>query len=301
MNIPARSQFKAKHERKQSRKFVHNRRRRIIWGCTLGVISVTSWLFVTSALIHLAVFDIHEINIQGADGDITNTLQASAIQVIQGDYLGLFSKSSFFTYSKSAIEQALKKSDARVNDVIVSRRDFHSLDVMVHGKIPGAVVCTNLPNWNGSLLTFDSLDSCYLVDDTGFIFMKATTSSVDINRYYIPNLVDLTPSSSIIGTRAASTTMFRTLQSFYNSALLSGIDVKALLVKGAGEYELYAETKSGIVVIYFNEINGFENELTALVSFWNDVSQKARIKGEILQLDSIDLRYGSNVFYRVVK
>lgn len=301
MNIPARSQFKSKYTREQSKKFVNNRRKRIIWGCTLGVVAVISWLFAASTLTYLAVFNIQEINIKGADSDITNTLEAAAIQAIQGDYLGIFSKSNSLIYPREAIRQSLKDSDTRVSDVMTNRSSLHSLDIIVNEKTPVAVVCVNLPNWDGSLLTFDSLDSCYFVDDTSIAFMNATTSNADINRYYMPNIVNITSSASIIGMKVSSTTMFRTLQSFYNSARNYGIDVKALLVKSAGEYELYAGTKSGIIVIYFNEMNGLENELTALVSFWNDVSQKARGKGERLELDSIDLRYGSNVFYRIVK
>ncbi|MEK9177899.1 MAG: hypothetical protein AAB777_02130 [Patescibacteria group bacterium] len=301
MNIPARSQFKSKHTGEQSREFINNRRKRIIWGCALGVAVAVSWLFVASNLTHLAVFDIQAINIKGADSNINNALEAAVFQAIQGNYFGLFSKSNSFIYPKKAIRQSLENSDTRVNNVIVSRNGLHSLDITVNEKTPAAVFCVNLPNWDGTLLSFDSLDSCYLVDGTGLAFMNASTSHIGINRYYMPNIANNTLSAGIIGIRVASTTAFRALQSFYNSARNYGIDVRALLVKGAGEYELYAGTDSGVIVVYFNEINGLDNELTALISFWNDVSQKTNGKNGKMKLDSIDLRYGSNIFYRIVR
>jgi hypothetical protein len=301
MNIPVRGQFRLKHLKGQSRQFIHSRRRRIILGCTLGVISIVSLIFVASKLTHLAFFDIQEINIIGADIDIKNALQASALEAIQGDYMGLFAKSNFLAYPKNTIVKALVGMDARINSIKVNRNGLNSLNITVNEKIPAAVVCTNLPTWNESDLVADSLDSCYFVDSIGFVYMNATTSITNINRYYMPNLADTVSSTSIIGIQVASTTTFKSLQSYYNSAVSYGILVKALLAKGGGEYELYAKTDSGIVVIYFNEINGFENELVALISFWNEINNKASDKGGILELDSIDLRYGSNVFYRTTK
>ncbi len=301
MNIPARNQFKLKHSRTQSRKFIESRRKRIVLGCALGIVAVVSWLFATSNLTHLAVFDIQVINIEGADSDISDSLQASAIQAVQGDYFGLFSKANSFIYPKEAIQRSLKDSDTRIDNAIVSRSGFRSLNIVVREKTPVAVICVNLPNWDGPILISSPLDSCYLVDETGLAFMNASTSNIGVNRYYMPNIVNAASPTPIIGTRIASTTIFRALQSFYNSARNYGINVKALLVKGGGEYEMYAGTDSSIIVVYFNEMNGLENELTALISFWNDVSQKAHNKSGTLELDSIDLRYGSNIFYRIVR
>ncbi len=301
MNIPARNQFNLKHTSGQSHQFIYSRRKKNIWTLILALISIITWLYAFSSLSHLEIFNIKTINISGADKDISNTLKATALNSIQGEYFGLFSRSNLLAYPKEAIMTAIMNTDARVNDVTVERSGIQSLNITVREKIPAAVVCTNLPDWDESDLILDSFESCYLVDDTGYVFMNASSSNAEINRYYLPNIAIVSTSTSIIGTKIASTTMFRTLQSFYNGAKSYNIDIKALLVKDGGEYELYAATESGVIVVYFNEINGFENEFTALISFWNDLTQKARNEGNKLKLDSIDLRYGSNVFYRIVK
>jgi len=300
MNIPSRSEFKSRNPNVQSKKFVRSREKRIVWGCILALVAFFTLTFAFSRLTHLSFINIHNINVIGADSDISDSLSASAMDSIQGEYLGLFSKSNYLLLSKNNISNALQKADARVNNVTIVRGDLKSLNIYIEEKKPAAVVCANLPNWEESDLSFDGNDVCYLVDSSGFIFMNATTTDKKINRFYIPDIKGPT-GADIIGTKIATSTKFQSLQSFYNSVSAFGLNVRGLLVKGDGEFELYVSTKSNTIVVYFNQMNGFENQLTALLSFWNDINNKAQSGNKNLELDSIDLRYGSNVFYRAVK
>jgi hypothetical protein len=298
-----------KYASRQSRKFAHNRRKKVIGVCALCAISVISWIFAVSGISYLAVFDIQDIKIFGADNDINDSLYSAAIKAIDGNYLGLFSKSNAYIYPKRAITQAIKNASFRVNDVSVNRAGTHSLNIEVREKNPAAVICLDLPDWNGPNLIIDNLDSCYRVDNAGFAFAEATSSDAALNRYYMPNIADANSSGAVVGSSIASAIVFNNLQSFYNAVSSNGIDVKAILVKAGGEYELYAANPSimdgqsrgnntSAVVVYFNKINDFNNELSALISFWNNMIHKTEGQTAIPQFDSIDLRSGSNIFYR---
>ncbi len=168
------------------------------------------------------------------------------------------------------------------------------------------MVCDNLPDFDEGTLSFGEADRCFFVDKTGLIFKPAPsiTGTTKYNRYYMPDLESGTSSSDIIiGTYATSTAEFIGLQTFYENARVSGIRIEAILFKDGGEYEAYARNPSdrdGTAVIYFNNLRPLSEQLTNLALFWVRMIEEAP-KSLLPKYDSIDVRNGSNIFYRQLK
>lgn len=285
---------------RQSDKFLRKERVRGRWTAALAVIAASSWLFSVIEFTKLPQLTIENVEIIGADRDIESGLRAAALESIQGRYLGLFEKSNIFTYPKRAVGQAVMGNSARIAGVKISRIGAHTLVADVAEKMPVAVVCADLPNWQDSELAADHSGQCYRADKDGFLFMKEPAAGDDLDRYYIPGLNDESGESDLTGKYAASTTDFVKLRKFYDGAKINGIAVRAVLVKGGDEYEMYVDDsaandrESGATIVYFNGRNGFDNQLANLVSFWN----REMRGGSTNRFDSIDLRYGANVFFR---
>ena len=263
---------------------------------------LSTWTYDISRLTHLDAFTIQTVDIEGSDDNMTGLLTAAAFNAIQGDYLGLFSKSNALLYPKTAIEESIKKASPRIDFVSVGGSGLQSLVIIVHEKTPAALVCMNLPDFNSNAFANLS-DSCYFADHAGMLYTPADMSSGrSYNRYYVSD-----------GSYAIASSTFKSLQNFYDGLRSARIEPRGILVKGDDEYELYAANPvldgrngtslpiSDTVVIYFNENNGFENELSNLISFWSHSVMTAQAKNEPLSFDSIDLRYGSNVSYRLSK
>jgi cell division septal protein FtsQ len=282
----------------QSKKFTEKRHKRALTAAGLFILCAVSWAFALSRFSSLEYFSIESVRVYGADPDITLAVQSAANDAIQGSYLNMFSKSNSFIYSKKALTAAVVSASPRIISADVSRDGWQTLVVSVTEKTPAAIVCADLPDFddNGAL---KSDDDCYAADASGLIFKKISADAAaagppEIIRYYIPSLPD---GSSVIGLYATSTAEFKALQSFMAGVKPVGIRPEAILMKDGGEYELYAD--SPLIVVYLNDKASLPAELSDLTAFWSHmVALSAAAGGEPQSFEYIDLRYGSNVFYR---
>jgi cell division septal protein FtsQ len=288
----------------QSKKFVERRKTRYAITGALAVAVVGIGVFFLWEFTHLRALQISDVEISGADNDISPLLKQAALATLEGDYAGFFPRTNIFLYPRSAVAKAVAAAAARIDSVKVDRAGLTALAVSVTEKSPAALICPYLPDWNGTTLSEDGSAPCDFADASGHVVRSAPSfSGQAYNRYYVPALNDLaTTSGSLTGLYATSTAEFAALQTFYDGVRAAGIAAEAVLMKDRGEYELYAPNPAGdTVVIYFNDSRPFSEELANLVSFWTQLSSDARSKNERLDFDYIDVRYGSNVFYRLVK
>lgn len=290
-----------RHISSQSRNFLKKKKGRGISIAALAIVSAVSWVFALSRLTHLAWFTIDSVKVIGADPDIANSLRAAAEAALKGDYIKLFSKSNSFLYPSKRIIEAVEAASPRLRDVAIEKDGLNSLVVSVNEKEEVAAVCDALPDF--SFAGLNSKDArCYAVDPTGFVFKPIDNIADRDNRYYNPNIA---PIGTPIGSYIALTTEFRALQSFYGGVREVGINPEGVLVKDGGEYELYARNpgdsaSNDSMVVYFNDSNGIATELSNLVSFWKHAIDSAA-PNKAVAFEYIDLRYGSNVFYREAK
>jgi hypothetical protein len=304
--------------KRQSRSFARQQRDRLAWKIGLIVVALLSWLFVFSRLSWLGVFSIANVEVYGADPDISVGIRTAAIDALQGSYLGLFSRSDTVIYPKRAVISAVTAASPRIEKVDVRRAGLHGIAITVTEKTPAAIICSELPDFSSETASAGdepatAHSGCYFADDSGLIFREAPAFSGQVyRRYFEPSLADSASSTSIVGSYATSSETFSALQAFYTGLHQNGIEARGILMKDGGEYELYAVNPSprgassssestDIAVIYFNQSRPLDDELSNLVSFWAKEENGARAKGGAVRFDSIDVRYGSNVFYRLEK
>jgi len=323
---------------RQSKRFIEKRNNRTIITVVLFLFCLALFIYALMEFTKLPFLTISNITVHGADADIMQALESSAGGSLQGKYLGIFDRANTLIYPKAALVNAIKESSARIESVKVARNGTEGLDITVTEKAPAALVCPSLPDFSGSSLALGDTDTCYFADSTGYIYEQAPSYSGNVyNRYYIPGLSDDSQASStegVIGSYATSTSEFANLQKFYDSIQAGKIFVDAILLKDGGEYELYArnavskapvangagvksaaasqtgtvgepgyissttpeeiEPDSDTVVVYFNNARPFSEELANLLTFWN----KETVGANPPQFESIDVRFGPNVYYR---
>jgi hypothetical protein len=97
---------------------------------------------------------------------------------------------------------------------------------------------------------------------------------------------------------------FDILQSFYDAVRVVDIDAQAILVKADHEYELYIRDARDadaphMTIVYFNTTRDIIEQRDNFLAFWLHMVKEDQIKGVSTLFDSIDIRFGSNVFYRI--
>jgi len=278
----------------QSKSFVHKKRRKILWNSLSSLLILIIIVFIISWLLRLNFLTISDVSIFGADDDITLNIHDLVMNDLSGKYIGIFPHKNTIIYPKSEIISDIHSGFPRVLNIDISRDGLTHLRITVNEKTPSAVVCATLPNFVNNQMVIDPSDPCYFTDDTGLLFEKSTAfSGHPYNIYYAPDII----ADNFIGKYATSSAEFVSLQAFYNGAKNAGIEGDAILIKPTGEYEFYSSSTT----IYFNNTEGISTELSNLVAFWNHMVTQNHGSKSTPVFDYIDLRYDSNVFYKVIK
>jgi hypothetical protein len=257
-------------------------------------VALLSWLS------RLPFLTINTVRVEGADPSLAVQLQSTATEAISGSYFGLFSKANAVIFPRGAVVNSIKESFLAVDGVEVHLNDLHQISVSVKQKVPDAIICFDFPALDTTPSTSpDTSDNCYDADKTGLVYgLHQSNNSSGLSKYYIPHTSEIS-SSTVIGTYATSTAEFLKLQSFYESARTAGLSVESVLIKDSGEYEMYIRNDdSTVAIVYFNNTRSFSDQLNNLVSFWNYMVTDRRADKKASSFDYMDVRYGSNVFYR---
>lgn len=277
-----------------------NRKKRVRrWLLAIGsVILIGGLIYLFSWLIGARFLSISEVTVFGADAEITEAIHTVAVRNLAGSSLGIFPHANTFIYPKSRIIADIKSQFPRVQNVTISRDNLTHIRIMVNQKTPSSIVCVTLPNFKDNQIVYDPADPCYFADEKGYIFERSTAVSENpYHIYYAPDISSTGSTTDFIGSYATSTGEFIALESFYTGVQTVGVAGDAILIKEKGEYELYA----GATVVYFNTSAGIARELENFVAFWNHSKNEDRSQKKTTIYDYIDLRYGSNVFYKIVK
>lgn len=280
---------------RQSKSFEERQKRRVILGYVAGVVNIFVWAFVLSRLSGLSAFTINTINVYGVDSRVQVAVLSAVSADIQGDYVGLFSRSNTLLYPKSSILKSIKEVTPSAETVSVGTVGLNTLSVSISQKTPSAIVCDDLPDM-GDALTNIPEDKCYKVDEAGFIYEKVDDKNPgNYNVYYIPSL----PGKDVIGSYATSTGDFKTIQSFVAAIRAADIDVESVLINESGDYEIYAHnpSSSSIVVIHATVAAGLATEAENLILFWKKMLAQSSTKKSRLSWDEIKLQFPPNVYF----
>lgn len=276
----------------QSKRFESRKKAQIYLKSFLVALDVFLIIFCLSKITHLDVLQIKDIAVVGTRDQIASDIKERTSKLLNGSYLGLFSKANLFLYPRSQLSASVENIAPEIQSISISRNGLRGLKINVVPKQVSAKVCAGLPE--PSFIDGTDLEpvNCYLVDWSGKIFGPSSlaSSSRNTNVYFIPDLDIASTSTDVLLNRyATSSSEFNDLQQFYNQSRESELDPKFILVKDNGEYEMYAKD----TIIYFNNQSPLLSQLQNLILFYNRMKQD-----QVILFEYIDVRFGSNVFYR---
>ncbi len=280
----------------QSKKFIKRRLTKGLFSSILIVIILATWTFSFIRFSTLESLIIGNFDIIGADQELIAKIEEAADQSLTGKILGIIPRANAYLFSADQVTAAVFEASPLIDSVSVYRRDGRTLTIVVKEKIPQALICPGLPDFSDDGSMFESTDGCYFADSSGQIFNLATSTDIRLNRYYLDTLSEASSSMTAIPLEIpVLKKSFGELQKFYDGAEESGLFVWAILIKEDGEYEMYIRENDisdghfDLTVVYFNDSRSFGEQLSNLVSFL------VKVKGPF---EYLDIRYGSNVFYR---
>lgn len=294
---------------RQSKSFSKQQRAKMIFRTVVFLIGLAVFLAVTSWLSKLSFWSINSIQIGGIDQSGVPALQAGVENILNGSYLGIFSKRNIILYPKSAINAYLKDHDSKIEDANIHVEGLHQLSISLITKVPRAIVCPTFPDSDIIGTATSTPEGCYYSDDQGQLFTKAPVMSNDIYPvYFTPDLLDDVSSSTL----PVVLSNFSQFQSAYLALKSAGLDVQAMLINDNGEYEFYVNypvvysskkisptsSKEEIhtVFVFMNNDRPLKNQVDNFLLFWPRIQPAGSVA--TTSLDYIDVRYGSNVFYR---
>lgn len=189
-------------------------------------------------------------------------------------YAFLIPRSSSFFYPKRSIERSLVESQLRIKEVAVSREDLTHIKVSVLEREPAGIWCMK------------ENESCYLLDDNGYIFAESPSFTGDVYFKY-HGIIE----GDVVGTNFLTADEFHTLVFFVEKMKeLSLAPVSLSLVD-----DEYAVTlKEGGKVIFVRG-DSLDRVLESLETALAAPSFKMK---ELSNLEYIDLRFLNRVVYR---
>ncbi len=270
---------------------IKRKKRRALW----KKIFLFSFVFavVIGGLTYLS--RIPKFNIQTVEASGNTIVDSSAIQSVAkesmaGHYLGLFPKTNFLLYPKTAVENSLRASFSRLDGVTLTTKGRETLHVAVterEGKY----------TWCG--ISIENTDQkCYFLDKSGYIFDEAPYFSGDIyTKFYGADGVNVdTP----IGSQFASSVLFTKLAAFKDSVIAMDLKPRAFGLTGDDVYMYLPKTitsPNGPQVI-FKQGADFAKVAEDLQAALVAEPLKSDFKNKYSTLLYIDLRYDNKVYYK---
>ncbi len=285
----------------QSKRFESQKKVKTYLKSFLIILDIFLVIFAMSKLSYLRYIQIKDVSVVGVRSEIADTIRAKTFDILDGSYLGIFSKANLFFYPKSQLTAMAESIAPEIQSLSVRRNGLLGLLINVTSKQASAKVCAGLPDpiylENVESKESGNLLNCYFVDWSGKIYslvnldyQNEASSSPKLNLYFIPDLGDVSTSTEILVNHfATSSTEFTALQTFYNKSRDVGLEPQYILVKENGEYEMYAKD----TIIYFNNQSSLEDQLQNLILFYNRMSTE-----KDNHFEYVDVRFGTNVFYR---
>ncbi len=266
-------------------------------------------IFLFSFISKLEKINISNINIEGNKIVKSEDILEIVNKNIEGNYLQLFSKSNILIYPKSKIKKELLVNFLRIEDLIISFNNFHSIDINVIERKSFALYCENavvqqqLPELGETSTSTDlvlkvpSEEKCYFMDDTGYIYAEAMSFSDDVYFKYQQesfkrkDLVLKAPSPlGEIYLSEAKEGQFEKVNLFIRFLKDINMNVYKLLIKENGDYELSFGKDS---LLIFDEKQDFEILLENLQAVLIDLGDL-----EKQEFEYIDLRFDNKVLYK---
>ncbi len=266
----------------QSEKFIKRKRRQLFFRMSLSVIFVISLVAGLSSLSHWHQVTLGSVVVKGNSVLKSEEITAIADKAMEGEYLYLFSKKNILIYPNTAIQQHLIDTYKRIQSVDVGTTDSNSLVIEVVERQPVALWCD---------------ESCYYVDDTGYIFAEAPHFTENVYISYQGKIKD-----EPIGNIFLPESDFREIRSFVSNLKNVGLEPTTVVAKDHDEFQITiknpaikdAEATTG--TIFINKNVPFEKTFDSIATFLREY--RGRNGAGLKPIEYIDLRFGNNIVFK---
>jgi hypothetical protein len=272
-----------------SPKQLQKKRKKNIMLASSIFIGTIGTLILIIFILRFNFIQISSVQIIGANTLSAYEIEQKVLSILDDNYLYFIPKSNFIFYSKNLIKQELKASYKKIDSIEIGLNGISELGITIKEKDPNILVCEGFHEEN----VLD--ENCFFADKNGYIYEKAPQFS---NGVYIRYYIDSEIGDKIIGTIFLDKKLFDDLQNFIDITKRSNINLIGILISTDGNYEMYYKNSDSTeTVIYFNDRTPFEKTASNLVAFIDNLKIKKKSATTTPILDSINLRFGNNIFY----
>ena len=290
----------------QSEKFVRRRRKKIIFTVALFVVAIgsvvaTVYLFFSASFVQIKSVEVS--GPVGVNGGVLSLVSADAVhadieQALAGNWGFLVSKNTLWFYPKNAIRAELSETYPAIASVtFYSSGGFlgfgtHTvLHVLITERSPFAVTCSA-----------DSGQSCFYLDDSGFVYAPAPTFSPGTYvRYgFLPSAdassTHLATGKALVDadTFALAKTIVGTLSGMRFDVLSDDIGFDPFGSEHQITIQNAAPVDASTTVVYFNQNEPLATELRYFSEFL-----KSQATSTDTRFQYIDMRYGKDIVYKL--
>ena len=252
------------------------RRTRVLIGLGLLTLAALAAYGVSSAS-YLPQFSIHNVVVVGTKEIRAELVEAYAEAALFDGTYALLSSSNIFLYKHEKIVQAVQDHLPRVRSVNVSRGSLLAQAVVVSIEERASFA-----RWCGK-------DTCFLMDESGFIFaLQATSSISEVVRYTFTGALPKT------GDAIGQTLVGEKFGEFV--ALLKQLedaDFAPLEISVESTQDFSVSLARGFVLHA-----SFNNDLEKVARDLELVLGSNALRGKESQLEYVDLRFGNRVYYK---
>ncbi|HUO50161.1 MAG TPA: hypothetical protein VMU25_01145 [Candidatus Paceibacterota bacterium] len=262
---------------------MRRRKRRVIvligllmfFGIGAGAISYASYL---------PRYSVQTIDVEGAQSIPAETIRAYADAIIHDGSRHFISRANIFMFPKVVLENDIAADFPRIASVKVTRPSLLSttMTITVAERQLYALWC-------------DATQSCYSMDQSGFIFAPALTSASSTGAYIFTG--GIATSSNPIGQTFAAGHM-PGLVVFLQRLGQSGYSPMGAVVKNDQDFEvpLIAGLPGGQD---FSIYASFGEDPDTLINNLQLILSSSALAGKTQDLEYIDLRFGDKVYYKL--
>ncbi len=263
------------------RKLIEKQRVRIFKKTIVLFLVIGLGIGLITTLSRVNEINIKEVRVEGnsivSETDILDVVKSE----LDGHYGFLFPKTNILIYPRTDITSSVLETYKYIKSINLETQDLQKINVVVEERKPFALWCDVL---------YSEEETCYFLDEEGFIFSLAPTFTGNVFvKYYgeVLGIVDNSP----IGHQFLSKENFFGLTFILEEMENIDLIAEALIVDG-NNVEIFVE--NGSQVLFKLD----QNPLTVSDNL-GAVLDSSTLGEEDLELDYIDLRFGNKVYYKL--
>ena len=266
-------------------KLAKKRRKALLFklgGVVFGVVTLFVGLVYVSGL---EQFNISDISVSGNSAIAEKSIKEFIGEKISGKIMFLFPKSNILLYPRKDIQAALLQAFEGIKEINISVEDLQSISVTIDERKPFALWCDK------EAIDEGNEESCYFLDEDGFIFAKAPSFSGNVYFRYFSVLSEGEP-NEFIGQQFMEKDEFQRVTFFLSSLVDIGLTPVGLDEVDDVDYEMHLQEGGKILF-------GQKQNLSFVLNNIQSVFDSEEFdQSNLSNLDYADFRFGNKVYFK---